>query len=319
MAFKLAKLTGIAAEYACYKDEANMILNLCVFTKDGGNVGTVRIQLEFAMGKWSIPEDPQRTWSRISDLTSGALNAVGGDIVHILDSEPGKASTTIVTLMNVPASDAGMAHAGTGKVLIASEASLKDGGIFWAFEKPSYSEIRLTMIEQMIKAVPPGGLTSEMAAFKTLTGFNTADIKREFWENPTKPNLTWTCCNLFLGCMAIKLASALGKKSGRWLTAGVLELSRADKDVPGSWVTPNGSNFPKTGDFYSISGVNQNGDFQQYKHVGIVGKIENGMWTSLDGGQGGRTKGYDMILWSAPKPVSTSSMNGWIDIDKYFA
>lgn len=293
-----------------------MILNLCSFTNSGATVGNVRINLEFGSRKWTVPEDPFRVWARVARQNEGPLEVVG-DSVAVREYEPG--GDPVLTLSYVPPSDTATANAGSGSFSgNAVDPVLRGAHVFWTFEAPTFSPVRAAMLELLVKTVPPGGLTSDMAAFRTLTGYDTARIKRDYWENPVKPNLTFTCCNLFLGAMANQLGGVLGKKPGRWLAAGVLRLDLAEKDVPGSWIEAKDGDFPKPGDFISMSGYNQYHDFQQFKHVAIVGKVENGQWTTVDGGKGSRPY-YDAIKWIDRGPISKVDLNGWVDIDKYFA
>lgn len=293
----------------------NMVLNLCSFTNSGATVGNVRIDLQFGSRKWTVPEDPFRVWARVAHQSEGPLEVVG-DSVAVREYEPG--GDPVLTLSYVPPSDTATANAGSGSFSgNAVDPVLRGAHVFWTFESPTFSPIRAAMLELLVKTVPPGGLTSDMAAFRTLTGYDTARIKREYWENPDRPNLTFTCCNLFLGAMANRLGSVTGKKPGRWLAAGVLQLDKVDIDVPGCWIKASEGDFPKPGDFFSLSGYNQNHDFQLFKHVGIVGKVDNGQWTTVDGGQGARPH-YDAVKWTDRGVISKVNLNGWVDIDRYF-
>ena len=99
----------------------------------------------------------------------------------------------------------------------------------------------------------------------------------------------------------------------------MLKLILADKDVPGSWVEPVDGNVPQAGNFYSVSHTDKSGFVQKFGHVGIIGDIGNGVWQSLDGGQGGYLTAHrDFIKWVDRGRLEPAKFNGWIDIDRYF-
>lgn len=279
-----------------------------------GRPGTVRLKLDLGPKRWTVDQDLQRLWSSVGASTEGAFEA-GSGVVSLTDQQPGKAKQTLLTLMNLPMDNLASAHAGTGRIVSARDNAFTDGGIFWGVEPP---RIRETMMQVLKQNVPEKELSSDKPAFKILTGYDTARLKSDFWENKVKPNLTFTTCNLFIGAIAGKLANALGKQVGPELTTGPLQLDNVNKDVPGCWVTPKGGNVPRPGDFYSVPHKFDDGWVQKFGHVGVIGSIENGMWTSVDGGQGGRRSGVDYIKWVDRGKFDPAYFNGWIDIEVYF-
>lgn len=301
-----------------------MILNMVTYDGNGRDRGMVKMNVEFGPRQWSIFEDKQQTWQSIGFGNQGSIEPKGGGAISIMDQQPGKSKQSIVTLLNMPLSDVGIANAGTGKIEAPKDAAFTDGAIFWAFEQ---SSIRQTMLALMKKNVPMKDMSSDMPAFKTLMGLNTQDLFDNFWEPEKKPdrkvmpvkNTTFTTCNMFLGTMARNLGAALGKPAGAQLVSGPLLLKKVDMDVPGSWVEPVDGNVPQAGDFYSVSHTDKSGWVQKFGHVGIIGDISNGVWTSLDGGQGGYLTAHkDFIKWVDRGKLEPGKFNGWIDIDKYF-
>jgi hypothetical protein len=93
------------------------------------------------------------------------------------------------------------------------------------------------------------------------------------------------------------------------LSKGFLDISLAEKEVPGCWQKANSSDAclnnvtPQAGDFYSgwYKGKIKGKDFfQKWGHVGIVYDYEpdTGMWWLIQGGQGGPKSGADFIKWN---------------------
>src|SRR5262249_1734698 len=127
------------------------------------------------------------------------------------------------------------------------------------------------------------------------------------------PSRDFTTCNAFLGTVVDQLGKKIGVPPGRWLSAGVLQLDLVDKDVKGSWVPsdPTGFLHPRPGDIFSAEHVDKKGHVQKFGHVGIVGSFDEGYWTSVDGGQGGRDGGKDYIkrVWRGLYYVGR--LTGW--------
>ena len=298
---------------------------MVVYDKNGASRGQLRMQLDFGGTKWSLAEDSGKLWTRIGTSQSGAMD-VRGTQVGIKGQPPGRLPQIVLVLSNIP--EGGNANAGTGKIVAASDQSLSDGFVYWTCEEPTLSPIRQAMMAVLKDCVPVPVISSDDPLFKKLTGYNTQMLLDNFWEpenkNPPWPegkrppkNTTFTTCNLTLGCLAVKLGARLGKRVGKWLSAGVLQLDWAGKDVPGSWIPSSSGGTPKVGDFYS-----KPDGAQVFGHVGTIGEItEQGNWTAVDGGQGGYVSANkkDFIKRVNRGKLEPSRMNGWIDIDKYFA
>jgi len=292
-----------------------MRLNTIFHDVNGKARGTVRLKLQFGQNTWSVEDDSLQAWRSAGLSMQGPFDVKGADAIWLWDQEPGKPKQHIVALSNVPTNENTTGTAGTGQIVAARKPEFSGARFFWAFLPPAMSEVRAKMIDILTRNVFPTGLSSDMPAFRDLTGFDTKRLKADYWDKVDSPDRNFTTCNAFLGTMARKL----GAKPGSWLSRGVLELIRADKDVPGSWVTAESGASPQRGDFYSIPLTLESGWVQKFGHVGIIGKIEDGLWTSVDGGQGGRKAGIDYIKWVPRGKLEPQKLNGWIDLDRYFA
>lgn len=292
-----------------------MRLNLAIYDSEGRTRGTSRIAFDFGSKTWSLEEETSGIWTAVNGFSKqGSFEVKGSDLIWIFDQPPGQPQVQIAWLSNVPTSESGVGNAGTGKIVQSKSADFKNASFFWTFVASPMSAVRTAMLNILIANVPRTGLNSNMAAFESLTGFTTATLKSQYWDVEGSPNRNFTTCNAFLGRMAGKL----GAKPGTWLSKGVLELQRADRDVPGSWIEPSSGKTPKPGDYYSVPLTLENGWVQKFGHVGIIGEIKDGNWTSVDGGQGGRKSQLDWIKWVPRGVMEPSRLNGWIDIDLYF-
>jgi hypothetical protein len=301
-----------------------MNLQMVVYDNNGATRGQMRMKLDFGGTKWNLVEDAGQVWTRIGASASGDMD-VKGSQVGIKAQPAGKPPGTVLLLSNVPQD--GPANAGTGKIVTASDPSLSDGYVFWAYEEPVLTPVRKAMQAVLRELVPKKEMSSDDPLFKKLTGYDTQRLLDEYWEpenkqppwkegTQPKKNTSFTCCNLTLGCLASQLGNRVGKRVGRWLGAGVLQLDWADKDVKGSWVPSSSGRTPQVGDFYSV-----NHGAQKFGHVGTIAEItEDGAWTSCDGGQGGYVSANkkDWIKKVFRGKLDPSKMNGWVDIDAYF-
>lgn len=160
----------------------------------------------------------------------------------------------------------------------------------------------------------PEEVSSKDPAFERLTGLNQARLE----ANWAKGGML-TSCNSFAG----KVAQGIGVPWKSVLAKGVLDISQAEKEVPGCWQEANSADAclnditPHAGDFYS--GWYKGKDFfQKWGHVGIVYSYEEdtGNWWLVQGGQGGPRSGVDYIRWKYTK-FDRTKINGWVDMAKY--
>src|SRR5262245_58682553 len=124
-----------------------------------------------------------------------------------------------------------------------------------------------------------------------------------------------TSCNAFAG----KIAQEIGVPRKSVLAKGVLDISQADKEVPGCWQDANSSEAclnnitPQAGDIYSSwTKVKYKGKefIQKWGHVGIVYSFEDdGTWWLIQGGQGGPGGRVDYIRWKNTHAQRTSSVS----------
>jgi hypothetical protein len=229
--------------------------------------------------------------------------------------------------------------AGGARLYEPANASLKDNIVKWSYLRNSspavapasadgaLSPVRQAMMEVLKRWAPVDVLSSNDAAFYNLTGYNTKMLFDNFWEPENKKtpkpwppgqvppkNTTFTTCNLTMGNLGIKLAARLGKKAGKQLAKGLLQLDAVDQDVKGCWIPSSRGGSPKAGDFYSRPDGKQ-----VFGHVGTIGEITPaGDWITVDGGQGGYRGKLDYIKKVNRGKLIPSQLNGWIDIDIYF-
>jgi len=87
---------------------------------------------------------------------------------------------------------------------------------------------------------------------------------------------------------------------------------------------------PRTGDFFQIGTLDKPGNWY-YDHVGViidcVDDPKNPTWTTVEAGQGGPGRGFDLVKRKGPRllnpvdpdhPKSKKELMGWLDIDEYF-
>jgi len=314
-----------------------MLLNLKVNDPTGKPRGAVKMTLDFAANQWTVDDAKAPAWQGVGCSGSGSFELKSWPVMWIWDQAAGKPRQNTIIFWDPPTGESDTKHvSGRARIFDPAEPSLKEGMIDWSVDTSpaSISPARSAMLK-ILSGIPKTDLSSDDADFKKLTGFDTARLKREFWDvetivdpkDPEKkrmipnPNRGFTTCNAFLGNMAAKLAASLGTKLGTWLGRGVLKLDLVDKDVKGSWVPVDKTGKVKfqVGDFYSRPLTLENGQVQVFGHVGIVGAFDGTSWTSLDGGQGGRKKGRDFIKWVSRGKYDVTQINGWCDIDVYFA
>jgi hypothetical protein len=154
--------------------------------------------------------------------------------------------------------------------------------------------------------------------FTRLTGMTQASLEANW-----KGGGMLTSCNSFAGTVM----KEIGVSRGSVLAKGVLDISLADKEVPGCWQEANSAEAcmdnitPHPGDLYSgwFKGKYKGKDFfQKWGHVGIVYSYEpdTGMWWLVQGGQGGPGQKQDFIRWKYAK-FDRTKINGWVDVARH--
>jgi hypothetical protein len=166
----------------------------------------------------------------------------------------------------------------------------------------------------------PEVVSSKDPLFERLTGLNQATLQKN-WD----AGGILTSCNSFAG----KIALSIGVPGTSVLAKGYLNISLAQKEVPGCWQEANTADAcldnitPEAGDFYSgwityKDGKTGKDVMQKWGHVGIVYEYEEdtGNWWLIQGGQGGPRAGVDYIKWKYTK-FDRTKINGWVNIAKY--
>ena len=180
---------------------------------------------------------------------------------------------------------------------------------------PDWETLRQKIQEWLYKI--PEEVSSNDPLFVKLTGLTQAVLKKN-WDGGGM----LTSCNSFAGTVAREI----GVPGKSVLAKGVLDISLANKEVPGCWQEANTAEAclndvtPNAGDIYSgwFKGKYKGKDFfQKWGHVGIVYSYEpDGTWWLVQGGQGGPKSGVDFIRWKSAK-FDRTGINGWINIAKY--
>lgn len=177
-----------------------------------------------------------------------------------------------------------------------------------AVQASNRAQLRKDLVASLLKL--PETITDGDPLFVTLSGL-TASRLRADWKRGVKT----TSCNSFAGWCGREA----GAPAGSTLAVGKLNLSLCDNEVPGSWV------WGSTGEAVDANLLPQPGDFfakpfpgQDWGHVGVVVDVDTvGMrWQIIQGGQGGPTRGYDMITRRWEK-FDRTEINGWVDIGTY--
>lgn len=175
-----------------------------------------------------------------------------------------------------------------------------------------------TSIQNYLYKIPEV-VSSKDPLFEKLTGLSQAALE----ANWAKGGIL-TSCNSFAG----RVALAIGVPGKSVLARGFLDISQADKEVPGCWQNANSADAcldnitPQAGDFYSgwLKYTDKSGKVvtQKWGHVGIVYEYDEdtGDWWLVQGGQGGKSLGVDYIKWKHAK-FDRTKINGWVDIGKY--
>ena len=181
---------------------------------------------------------------------------------------------------------------------------------------PDWETLRLKIQQELYKI--PEVVSSKDPSFERLTGLNQSQLE----ANWAKKGML-TSCNSFAGKMALNL----GVPGSSVLARGYLDISQAEKEVPGCWQEANTGGAclnnisPHAGDLYSgwYKGKIKGEDFfQKWGHVGIVYDYEpdTGNWWLVQGGQGGPSAGVDYIKWKYEK-FDRTKINGWVNMAFY--
>jgi hypothetical protein len=184
---------------------------------------------------------------------------------------------------------------------------------------PDWATLR-EKIQEFLYQIPDE-VSSKDPAFVRWTGM-THKTLQDNWDGGG----ILTSCNAFAG----KIATEIGVPKKSVLAKGALDISQADKEVPGCWQDANSADAclnnitPQAGDFYSswakvkVKVKGKTTEFiQKFAHVGIVYSFEDdGTWWLVQGGQGGPSSKMDFIRWKNAK-FDRTKINGWVNIAKY--
>jgi hypothetical protein len=142
---------------------------------------------------------------------------------------------------------------------------------------------------------PPDGKTSPL--FLKLTNTNHKTLT-DNWAGGG----IMTTCNNFVG--------AFGNSLGAQQTLGRFDIEEQLKKrgKAHAWVKATSGQRPKYGDVFRPKKF----------HMGISLDFEGDMWNTAESGQGGSKTGYDIVKRKR-QPWDPSLLQGWVDIEAYFA
>lgn len=132
--------------------------------------------------------------------------------------------------------------------------------------------------------------------FKEVTGLDQGDL---LWSWTGGGNLT--SCNAFTGWFSRKI----GSDTSLGFFELESELKKQGREI--AYVSASSGARPKYGDIFRATSF----------HVGV--SLDCGSeWETAEGGQGGKTRGVDSVC-RKKRPYNAANVQGWIDIDLYFA
>lgn len=176
-------------------------------------------------------------------------------------------------------------------------------------------DIRERARKYLLKVPPiPGQITSNgltAKLFTDLTGM-THDGLQENWKNGGIK----TSCNSFVATYA---GAGIGiAREGRSLGQFGLDKKLKAWNKSYAWITPTEGARPKYGDIFELA---------NRLHQGISLDFEDDVWNTAEGGQGGKSTGYDIIkrkrsqqegnVLIHDKGGPRGVMKGWVDIELF--
>lgn len=179
----------------------------------------------------------------------------------------------------------------------------------------SLSPLRNWIVAELKRMIPiPTTIWSDSktdaAYFTQLTGATQKSLEAQ-WKTGSK----FTTCSSFLPVFATRIRSAgmlpleTVNKFG-FKNSVVLHGFALNSEV--GWVPYSGSPAgAKPGDFFQL------GHGGWTDHVGVILEIEDGQWSVVAGGAGGRSSNRDGVKRTTLQPVPGGLM-GWLDVDVYF-
>lgn len=141
--------------------------------------------------------------------------------------------------------------------------------------------------------------------FSELTGVDQAWLEQE-WNSEDKKRNSVTTCNAFCG----KFSEAMGLGS-----LGMLKLPEYLKRKGNyrAWIPADLGGGPQPGDIVLYF-------FPGFHHTNVIRSASGDAWITVDGGQGGKKAGHDVITRvprSFSELKSKGYVQGWVDIDVY--
>jgi hypothetical protein len=157
----------------------------------------------------------------------------------------------------------------------------------------------------------PGGLASGPAHTK---GNNNADFTRLAGMSHDSLLADWavnkptTCCNSFIS----SCAAAMGYTGAADIAVSSFDIAEllATRGLSHVWVLPDSGAEPECGDIFRLLGDQPDHNGVRKNHMGVVLEVNGGSWTTVEGGQGGKTTGFDKIC-KKRYSGSPGDLRGW--------
>jgi hypothetical protein len=170
----------------------------------------------------------------------------------------------------------------------------------------------VTELQKILKA--PGIIWSDTdgANFLQLTGISHAELLNKWFgeidpvtkQRPgTGPDVKFTTCTSFLPNF-----SSLVRRAGG---LPVKKLGPFTMHHEKAWVAKAPGASPQPGDYFLL------GTPTALEHTGIILEIDDGKWSKVAGGAGGRNYNHDGVKRTALEPIP-GNVFGWLDVDAYY-
>lgn len=174
-------------------------------------------------------------------------------------------------------------------------------------------EIRAKAISYLLQVGPIEEVKSIGASgpkFTKLTGITQAMLQAN-WSGGG----IMTSCNSFVATYAASIGLVIGGKS---LGQFNLDKKVASWGKAYAWIPASSGARPKDGDIFELNRL----------HQGVTFTVAGTSWNTVEGGQGGKSSGFDMVkrkenpqgggvLTHQTYQKTIESVKGWLDIDLY--
>ncbi|MBL8227388.1 MAG: hypothetical protein JNL98_02885 [Bryobacterales bacterium] len=288
-------------------------------------LGNAVMKLDYASNQWSIEQDPNQVWSKVSSNTKGNLKVQTWGMIWVQD--PVK-ERLLAVIQHGPMNEGDKQHtSGVARIHLPDNDAFRDVYFKWQADaaapapapepQKELSKIRKKAQDLCRAAFNPKGKMFTHGSPKPGT-------KNEGNWDPTLAKVTYErkeggYAKGYTSCGA--MASFLSAKLGRGSYFTIESVWKMYKDQAAWWVNATKQNLPKPGDVYVL--LKPSGDFS---HIGVVVEASKTMWETADTGQapdgfsgGRRDRAYNQDQMKlAGEPVQSKEdrvVAGWVNIN----